>query len=51
MFLFITVESYMQETITMLNLFEKECMVKYMSAVAKEEKSTLDARLEALETK
>ena len=45
------VEEYMHETVTMLKLFEKDCMETYVAHEAKTKENSIDERLAVLEKK
>ena len=45
------VEEYMHETVTMLQLFEKDCMDTYVAHEAKTKENSIDERLAVLEKK
>ena len=45
------VEEYMHETVTMLKLFEKDCMETYVAQEAKNKENSIDERLAVLEKK
>ena len=44
-------ETYIQETVAMLKLFEKDCMDTYVAQEAKTKENSVDERLSVLEKK
>ena len=50
-FIFLSVETYIKETVEMLKLFEKDCMDTYVALEAKTKENSVDERLGVLEKK
>ena len=48
---FISVDLYMEETVSILKLFEKDCMETYRSNNAQKQESGIETRLAMLEKK
>ena len=48
---YISVDLYMQETIETLRLFERDCMLAYVSEEANKRQSSMEQRIQNLEEK
>jgi hypothetical protein len=47
----VTVDDYMQETVSMLKLFEKDCMDTYITHEKKKREESVDNKIASLEEK